>query len=432
MRRPSLDAVRGFDRSVYVVAAGQLLNVFGAGLVYPFATIHFHLEVGIALSLVGLGLLVRNVATAVATTVGGYLADRIGRKPVMVTAMAGNAVTLAGYAFVPAIAAAVGPLEPAGAFIGVSALSGATNGLYTPAGQAYVADLTDGARRDRAYSLLKVGNNVGFGMGFVVGGLLYEWVEVAVFVADGVTSGLVALVLLWLVPRIHDGQPGVTLRDSLGDWSGAITRRRVLGLAALNACFAVLYAQMQTTVPIVAETQLGLSSAEIGTLYVLNPLTLVLLQIPLVDAVSGWRRTRGLALSTGFWAASMVAVWLVYLADLGPAAAGRHPLLAVGVALVGAHLVARTVGEVLHSPISTSLMSALGSDGERGAQLSMLEVAKRAGMGVGSFAGGLFFDYGFAAWLWPTLAGLCVVLALGLLAFERTLSPTENGTAIEG
>ncbi|WP_049981250.1 MFS transporter [Halolamina rubra] len=431
MSRLSFDAVRGFDRSVYVVAVGQLLNVFGSGLVYPFATIHFHLEIGIALSLVGLGLLVKNVSTAVATTVGGYLADRIGRKPVMVAAMAGNAVTLAGYAFVPAIAAAIDPLDPAGAFIAVSALAGATNGLYTPAGQAYIADLTDGAERDRAYSLLKVGNNVGFGTGFVVGGLLYEWAEVTVFLADGATSAVVAVVLFALVPRIHAGQEDVALRDSVGDWGAAITKRRVLGLAALNVCFAVLYAQMQTTVPVVAEAELGLSSSEIGTLFVLNPLTLVLLQIPLVDAVSGWRRTRGLVLSVGFWAASMAVVWLVYLLDLGPAAAGRHPLLAVGVGLLGLHLVARTVGEVLHSPISTSLMSALGSDGERGAQLSMLEVAKRAGFGIGSFVGGVFFDYGLAAWLWPSLIGVSLLLGVGLLAFERTLSPTENGLAAE-
>jgi len=432
VRRPSLDAVRGFDRAVYIVAAGQLLNVFGAGLVYPFATIHFHLQVGIALSLVGLGLLVRNVGNAVATTVGGYLADRIGRKPVMVAAMAGNAVTLAAYAFVPDIAALFGPLDPAGAFIGVSALAGATDGLYTPAGQAYIADLTEGAQRDQAYSLLKVGNNVGFGTGFVVGGLLYELAEVAVFLANGLTSGVFAVVLFVLVARIHPGQPETTFRDSVGDWGSAITKRRVLWLALLNACFSVLYAQMQTTVPIVAEAQLGLSSAEIGTLYVLNPLTLVLLQIPLVDAVSDWRRTRGLVLSTGFWAASMLVVWLVFLLNLGPAPAGRHSLLAVGVALVGAHLVTRTIGEVLHSPLSTSLMSALGNDSERGAQLSMLEVAKRGGMGLGSFAGGLFFDYGLAAWLWPTLIGLCIVLALGLLAFERTLSPVENGTVVEG
>ena len=69
MRRPSLDAVRGFDRAVYVVAGGQLVNVLGSGLVYPFATVHFHLEVGIALSLVGVGLLANNVALAAATAV---------------------------------------------------------------------------------------------------------------------------------------------------------------------------------------------------------------------------------------------------------------------------------------------------------------------------------------------------------------------------
>jgi len=376
---------------------------------------------------VGFGLLANNVALAVATAVGGYAADRVGRKPVMVASMAGNAVTLAGYAFVPDIAALVGPLDAAGAFVLVATLAGLTAGLYTPAATAYTADLTAGKDRDRAYSMLKVANNVGFGAGFVVGGLLYEWISVSVFLADGLTSAVVAVVLLSLVPRIHEGATDVGLRDSVGDWGRAITRRRVVALAGLNVGFAVMYAQMRTTVPVVATETLGLSASQLGTLFVLNPVTLVLLQIPVVDAISGWRRTRGLVVSAGFWAASMVAVWLVYPLDLETG--GSSPLVALGLGLVAAHLVLRTVGEILHSPVATSLMSDLGTEGERGSQLSLLEVAKRGGFGLGSFVGGLFFDYGLAAWLWPALVAVSALVAVGVLLLEHRVSPAENGLA---
>lgn len=405
MRRPSLDAFRGFPTAVYVVAAGRLLNVLGSGIVYPFATVHFHLEVGIALSLVGLGLLANNVATALGTAVGGYLADRHGRKPVMVASMALSTGTLASYALV----------TDAAGFVAAATAAGLTVGLYAPASQAMVADLTDGETRDRGYALLKVASNAGFGSGFVVGGLLYQVASVAVFVADGLTSGLVALVLLAALPRVHEGSTA-TFGASVRGWSRAVSRPRIVRLAALNVGFAVMYAQMQATVPVVATETLGLSSSQLGTLYVLNPVVVVCFQLPLVDAVGGWRRTRGLVVSAGFWAASMLAVWAV-----GATSA------AVGVALVGAFLVLRTVGELLHAPLVTSLGSALGPASERGGKLSLLEIAKRLGMGLGATLGGAFFDYGVAPLLWPTLVACCGLLALGVLAFERRLSPAENG-----
>ena len=402
----TLDAVRGFRRAVYAVAGGRLINVFGSGLVYPFASIHFHLQVGIPLSVVGLGLLANNVATATGTAVGGYLADRYGRRPVMVGSMALSAFTLAAYALVTTGAG----------FIAVATAAGLTTGLYAPASQAMIADLTDPGERERGYGLLKVASNVGFGAGFVVGGLLYEFASVAVFVADGLTSAIVAVVLLAVLPRVHEGRPAATLSESVGDWGRAISRRRLVALAVLNVGFAVMYAQMQATVPVVASETLGLDSAEIGTLYVLNPLVLVVFQMPVLSAIDDWRRTRGLVVSTAFWGVSFLAVLLV----------DAVPTL-VGVGLVGAFLVLRTVGEVLHSPLVTSLASDLGHADERGSRLSLIEIAKRLGMGGGAALGGFFFDFGVADLLWPTLIVGCVGLAVGLLALERRVSPAENG-----
>jgi MFS family permease len=402
----TVDAVRGFRRPVYAVAGGRLINVFGSGLVYPFATIHFHLQVGIPLSVVGLGLLANNVATATGTAVGGYLADRYGRRPVMVGSMALSALTLATYALVTTGAG----------FIAVATAAGLTTGLYAPASQAMIADLTDAGERERGYGLLKVASNVGFGSGFVVGGVLYEFASTAVFVADGLTSAIVAVVLLAALPRVHDGRAAATLSESVGDWGRAITQRRLVVLACLNVGFAVMYAQMQATVPVVASETLGLDSAQIGTLYVLNPLVLVVFQMPVLSAVGDWRRTRGLVASTAFWGVSFLAIVLV----------DAVPTL-LGTGLVGAFLVLRTVGEVLHSPLVTSLASDLGHADERGSRLSLIEIAKRLGMGLGAALGGAFFDYGVAALLWPALIVGCAGLAVGLLVLERRVSPAENG-----
>lgn len=419
MRDP-LAPLRGFRRPVYVVGFGQLINLFGSGLVYPFATVYFHLVVGIPLSLVGVGLLANNVATAVGTALGGYAADRYGRKPVMATSMSLSAVTLAAYAFVTHLAAAT-PLSPALAFIAVATAAGLTLGLYAPASQALIADYTEGAKRDRGYALLKVANNAGFGLGFVVGGILYAYADLLVFIGNGLTSGLFAVVLLLLVPRAHSGTTDVALRDSIGNWGRAIGERRILALAAINVGFAVMYAQMQATVPVVATESLGLTSEQLGTLYTLNPLVIVVFQLPLVAAVTEWRRTRGLVVSAAFWAAAMIAVWIV------PAV----PNL-LGIGLVGGFLILRTFGEILHSPLITSLTSDLGEAADRGSQLSLLEVAKRLGFGIGSAVGGAFFDYGFAWALWPTLAVVCGLLAIAVVGMERYLTPAENGLRTAG
>jgi MFS family permease len=328
----------------------------------------------------------------------------------MVASMLLSSVTLAAYALV----------ESGPAFVAVAAAAGLTLGLYTPASHATIADLTEGGDRDRAFALLKVGNNAGFGAGFVVGGVLYEVAALSVFVLDGLTCAVVAGVLWYALPRLREGDTDAALRDAVGDWGRALSERRVLTLAVLNVGFAVLYAQMQTTVPVVAEETLGLTSSQLGTLYVLNPLVIVAFQLPLVAAVASWRRTRGLVVSASLWAASMLAV-----------AAVSSVSVTLGVGLVGAFLVLRTLGEILHAPLITSLASSLGRAEDRGSQLSLLEVAKRLGFGLGSVVGGAFFDAGLQSLLWPALAGVCAVLAVGVLLLERRVTPAENGAAAD-
>jgi MFS family permease len=423
--RASFADLQEFDRAVFVVAAARFVNVLGSGIVYPFATLYFYGEVGIAFTLVGTGLFANSVATAGGNVFGGYLADQYGRKPMMVASMALSAPTLAAYALV----------TTAPAFITVATAAGLAAGLFAPASQAMVADLTPDTDREQAYGLLKVASNAGFGSGFVIGGVLFGIAQTAVFVVDGLTSGVVAVLLAVALPRVAagNGELGANtseksvesdertdattpLAATIREWTRAVTQPTILALAVLNVGFAIAYAQMQSTVPVFAEETFGLTSEQLGTLYVLNPLVIVIFQLPVVSWVQSWRRTRGLVLSAGFWAASFVAIIL---------AQGAPVLLGVG--LVGAFLILRTIGEILHSPLITALASDVGTVEERGSQLSVLEVAKRLGFGIGPVVGGAFFDYGVQALLWPALVVMSLLLGVGVLSLEQRVSPAANG-----
>ncbi|WP_255167297.1 MFS transporter [Natrononativus amylolyticus] len=413
------ESVRGFDRGVWVVASARFVNVLGSGLVYPFATLYFYREMGIAFTLVGIGLFANSVGLALGTLVGGFLADRYGRRPVMVSSMALAAPALAAYALV----------TTAGQFVVVASSAGLVMGLFTPASQAMIADLTDDDARDRAYALLKVASNAGFGVGFVLGGFIYAVSQAGVFVANGATSGLVAAILLFALPKspAADGFEETvdraferpSIRDNLRQWQRSVTNPTILALALLNVGFAIAYSQMNSTIPVHAEATFDLTSEQLGTLFVLNPLVIVTLQLPIVARITNWRRTRGLVLSAGFWTASFVAVALSYGAPW-----------ALGVGLIGAFLVLRTLGEILHAPLITALASDVGPVDSRGAQLSVLEIAKRLGFGIGPVIGGVFFDYGIDALLWPALIVSCLCLGAGVLALERRVTPAQNGRAV--
>ena len=124
----------------------------------------------------------------------GLLADRLGRKPLMVWGMAAAAIS--SFA-IPHL----GSLLGLAGLWGIQALSYAAG---DPAEQALVADLTGGDQRGRAYGLYALAAGLGATIGPLVGGWLYEAVgPQAPFYANGVVLAIsaAALALLLRVPN---------------------------------------------------------------------------------------------------------------------------------------------------------------------------------------------------------------------------------------
>ena len=129
----------------------------------------------------------------------GKLADRFGRKPLMVVGMA----VAAGSSFlIPGLASLTG-------LAALWALQALCYAAGDPAEQALVADLTGGDQRGRAYGLYTLAAGLGATVGPLVGGWLYEALgPQAPFYANGIILALCTLLLgaLLQVPaRTGDG-----------------------------------------------------------------------------------------------------------------------------------------------------------------------------------------------------------------------------------
>jgi MFS family permease len=175
-----------FDRAIFVLALGDLVASFGFSLVFPFLTIYLTAELDASAAEAGLVLGLYSIVSIVSTALGGVLADRVGRKPVMVVSILCTAVVIA----------AMGLVRDLAWVAGLTLVLGFVDPPFVPAARAAVADVVAAERRPRAYGLLGMAASVGWIVGPSVGAGLSSLGFGVLFVAAGVIVAGYAVILL--------------------------------------------------------------------------------------------------------------------------------------------------------------------------------------------------------------------------------------------
>ena len=138
-------------RAVHILCAGILVNRAGTLLV-PFLTLYLRGKLGLGIESATRLMGAYGAGALVAAIVGGQLADRFGRKRVMVGSLAGGAVVL--WIF---------PLLDSDWLVALGLFVFAMVGeMYRPATQAMIADLVEPERRPQAFAMIYVAINLGF------------------------------------------------------------------------------------------------------------------------------------------------------------------------------------------------------------------------------------------------------------------------------
>lgn len=180
---------RGLPKEIYILFLGKIVNSIG-GFVHPLMSLILSQKIGLSPVECGKFVTILALCQAPCIIIGGKLSDSIGRRKVIIVFQILGALML--------IICGILPTSILTAKIMI--LSSCFYSISTPAYDALNADLTNESNRKASYSLLYMGVNIGFSIGPVLAGLLYENFLPVIFIGDAFTT-LISLILFILFIR---------------------------------------------------------------------------------------------------------------------------------------------------------------------------------------------------------------------------------------
>ncbi len=384
---------RSFPTQLWVLVVGGFISSLGSALVFPFLTLYLRQRLGIPLAQIGLVFTVHAAASLVAGMVGGFIADRFGRRTVMLVSLLSSSVVL----LLMGLASTYGQLVALAVGVGLS------GPLAQPARDAMIADLTLPTQRAEAYSVLRVAFNLGYAIGPAIGGFLASVSYLLSFGLAAAASFVVFLLTLWKVRETLPTAAKETARTNPTRGFGPALRDSAFMLfCALMLLTSVAYSQVTTNLPVHMKESLGLGERYFGWVMTTNAAMVVALQVAITRATSRWPRLPSLALGAALYGVGVGAIGLM----------GAFPGLI-------ACAVIYTLGEMLVSPMANALTADLSPPDMRGRYMGLLALTWGVAYGIGPALGGAMYDAGLKTALWFAAGGLGMVTALGFLALGR-------------
>jgi MFS family permease len=395
------------NRTIWILAAGRLLSQIGTGFTLFYLPIFFVNEVGLSATAVGAALGSASLSGMIGRFWGGSMIDSPtwGRRRILLIAMVVSALGSFALAFA----------NDLGTLVIGNLLMGFGVGLYWPATEAVVADLSPLEQRGEAFAITRLADSIGLGLGVVLGGILITLAHAyrALLIADGL-SFLIFFGILYVFIA-ETVQPNLKQHAGLKGWKIAFGDRRFLIYIAVNILITTYLAQINSTLPLYfknfARQGLGFSELTISTLFAWHLGLAILLQLPIARWLKPYSYAQGLMISTVFWGIGFGLIWVC-----GVAPAGGLLWAVLGLGLMA-------IAMASYTPIASALVVALAPNSLRGVYLSLNSQCWAIGYLIGPALGGAAMDQpqAFANGYWLMLMGSIPVGLMILRELDRQL-----------
>ncbi len=350
---------------------GVLMSTLGASMIWPFLMIYVSERLQRPLGQMAFLITINSFVGLLASFLVGPIADRLGRKWIMVISLLGNGITYL----------AMGQAQTLWQFAVLMAIRGLFNPMYRIGGDAMLADLIPPQRRPDAYALVRMANNVGVAVGPAVGGFLAATsYDITFLIASIGISGyglLLAFFAHETLPQFTDEQ---TVEETV--WQAYMRILRDERFVYFVATFVI--AQMGAPMVwilmgVYAKSQYHVPENQFGLIATTNAVMVVVFQFAVTLRTKRYPPLRMMALGALFYALGVGSV-----------------SLARGFWGFWISMVVYTVGEMILIPTASTYAANLAPPEMRGRYMSLYSLSRNISSGIASPLGGYLSD-----WLGP-------------------------------
>ncbi len=397
---------RGLRRENYVLFFGNIVTNMGS-MVWPMMTLLLDKKMGLSAGNIALLMMVWSFLCMPASLFGGRLADRINKKKIII---AGDTISVACY-----IICGLVPLSYV--TVGLIMLASVFQSIEGPAYNALIADITPTRDREKAYSLLYLGGNIGLMISPTLAGMLFKNYLWLAFIISGVAIGCSTL-LIWLFvrdiePVREECEEAVyqRARENESVWRVLWDNKPVLLFTVITALYFAAYNQFSFLMPLEMGRIHGADGALIfGTVTSLNCIVVVIF----TPLFTGWFQRLPETVKMVVGRALLIGGYLVFVLLLG-----RIPVYYAAIVLF-------TWGEIFNTLAEGPYESRRIPSSHRGRLSSVLGVAQGVLLSLFDVGVGKVYDLAGSRGAWTivmTAAGLSLLLSLRLIRLDRREYP---------
>ena len=403
-----------FPRLFWLVVMTRFIDALGGTILFPFFSLYVTQKFGVGMTQAGILLGMNSFFALAGSTVGGALADRFGRRKIILFGLIFSALSSLSLGLVNSIRL----MYPLIIVVGLLA------SVAHPAHEAMLADILPESKRQEGYSILRVVFNYAWIVGTALGGLIATRSFFALFVIDAVISCIVAAILFRLLPETkpkvqEEERKQESFWETIKGYRIVLRDLAFMGFILSGMLALIVYIQQYGSLAVYLRDVHGIDSRGYGIILSITGLEVVLFQFWISRRIRHRPPFLMMMVGTGIFA---IGVFL-------------YGIVSGFVMFVIAAIIV-CIGEMFFFPTSQVVAAGFAPKEMRGRYMAIAGFITSVPNAIGPGAAGYILDHLDPHLLWYIGGFVCIVSALGYFSLhlilgnqERFVPAPKKGTA---